>query len=352
MASIRLENQKQDGYTLLPDEFTDKYMASANGEFVKVYISLLRISRGGSGTFDMAAMADLLCCNERDVVRALKYWAEQGLVDMQFSDNDEIESLTICPLPVSGSSGTALRESRKAVPAYEPVYDIEKESVQARPMITAGRVNELRQDQAIVELLFVAEQYIGKPLSSNEMRRILYFYDVISMTPDLIQYLIEYCVSHGHKSVRYMEKVALAWKEEGITTVKQAQDNAEKRSCYYQILKAMGITGRNPVDEEITYMNTWIHDYGFSLDIISEACGRTVMKTGQGSFQYTERILSGWKDQNVHTLSDIQKLDEEYRRKKESQPPRKSSSPRGNRFNNFPQRQYDFSEYEKKLVTG
>ena len=36
-------------------------------------------------------------------------------------------------------------------------------------------------------------------------------------------------------------------------------------------------------------MNTWLNDYGFTMDIIQEACSRTVLSTGQPSFQYVEK---------------------------------------------------------------
>lgn len=79
--------------------------------------------------------------------------------------------------------------------------------------------------------------------------------------------------------------------------------NSRYAKEYFTIFKSMGISGRNPVDTEISLMNTWLNDYGFSMDIIQEACSRTVLSTGQPSFQYADKILSGWKDKNVRTIS-------------------------------------------------
>ena len=268
MAKIRLENQKQEGYTLLPDEFTDKYMASANGEFVKVYICLLRLARRENSTLDISAMADLLACTERDIRRALDYWAGKNLVSLSFSDGGELLSLSLCPFP--GREVAPLPSSSGKNPADSSRKPSDCAGESGRHALTPERISELRQDQAIIQLLYVAEQYIGRPLSSNEMRRILYFYDGISMSPDLIQYLIEYCVSHGHKSIRYMETIALSWANEGISTVREAQKSTEQYSRdYFSVLKAMGITGRSPIQEEISFINTWYNDYGFSPELIA-----------------------------------------------------------------------------------
>lgn len=67
-------------------------------------------------------------------------------------------------------------------------------------------VKELRQKEDVMQLLFIAEQYLGKTLSPSEISRILYFYQELHFSADLIEYLIEYCVSKGSKSIRYMEK--------------------------------------------------------------------------------------------------------------------------------------------------
>ena len=58
---------------------------------------------------------------------------------------------------------------------------------------------------------FVAEQYLGKALSPIEINKLLYFYDELHFSTDLMEYLIEYCVSKGSHSIRYIETVALSW---------------------------------------------------------------------------------------------------------------------------------------------
>ena len=162
--------------------------------------------------------------------------------------------------------------------------------------LTADRVKELKQNDEIVQLLYIAEQYLGKTLTPTETRKILFFYDELHMSVDLIDYLIEYCVGRDHRSIRYIETVAMAWKEAGITTVEMAKESTARYAKeYFSVLKSMGITNRNPVDTEIALINTWMKEYGFTLDLIQEACSRTVLQTGQPSFQYADKILQSWK---------------------------------------------------------
>ena len=225
----------------------------------------------------------------------------------------------------------------------------------ARPeALTPERVSELKQNEDIIQLLYVAEQYLGKTLSPTEVQKLLFFYDGLGMSVDLIDYLIEYCVGHNHKSIRYIEKVALAWAEEGITSVEEAKQSGSRyNKDYFSILKALGITNRNPVETEITLMDTWLKTYGFSMEIIQEACNRTVLQTGQASFQYTDKILEGWKQKEVRTMDDIRSLDSAHQKKRQEKKSARNTRPApasNNRFNNFQQREYNFDEYEKHLL--
>lgn len=363
MAMITLQNSCSSGVTVLTNNFIDNYMPEANGEFVKVYIYLLRLLSDTSVPFSLEQMADHFFCTERDIVRALKYWEKEKLLTLTYRSSEDIADITLNVPPVRSqasepavqtisASETAVRQTSAA---QEQPIQTEKPTASSASSLSPDRVKELKQNDEIVQLLYIAEQYLGKTLTPTEMKKILFFYDELKFSPDLIEYLIEYSVSRGHKSIRYIETVAMAWAKEGITTVTMAKEaNSRYAKEYFTIFKSMGISGRNPVETEISLMNTWLNEYGFTMDIIQEACSRTVLSTGQPSFQYADRILSGWKDKNVRTLADIRLLDAQHQRQKlEKSAQKKAAAPKpaaANRFNNFHQRQYDFNEYEKKLL--
>lgn len=342
MSMITLQKPSQSEVTLLSNIFIDDYMPEANGEFVKVYIYLLRTLSTTPVSFSLEEMADRLLCTERDILRALKYWARQDILALDFAEDKVLRSIALLPpkskAPASVPSGSSV--SRQPAPA------------QTVPL-TPDRVRELKQNEEIVQLLYIAEQYLGKTLSPSEIQKLLFFYDGLGFSTDLIEYLLEYCVSRSHKSIRYMETVALAWAQEGISTVAEAKKaNARYSKDYYSILKALGITNRSPVETEVTLMDTWLKTYGFSMAVIQEACTRTVLQTGQASFQYADKILTGWKKKQVKSLEDIQALDAEYKKRKQEKKQAKApaSPASGNKFNNFQQREYNFDEYEKRLL--
>ena len=366
MGTIFLKKQSLPQAILLPCDFIEKYMAQANGEFVKVYLCLLyRFSLGED--LDFAHLADTLMCTEGDIIRALRYWENLGLVRMTLQEKEgkktEIVSICLCD-PADSQSASAQDCSApdllpdeadpKADPAGGASERVTPIRSERRNSMTPDRVKELKENEDVAQLLYIAEQYLSKTLTANEIQRILLFYDELHMSIDLIDYLIEYCVSRGHNSIHYIETVAHAWAKEGITTVTMAkQISSENRKEYFPVLRALGITGRGPVSSEKTYMETWFDTYGFSLEIILEACSRTVISTGKGSFQYADSILKGWFRKKVHSLEDIRALDDEHaRRSAAAQRARtQPASPHANRFNNFTQRQYDYDEIERKLLS-
>lgn len=389
---IRLHSTGLNDATILSNIFIDRFMPKANGEFVKVYIYLLRMLGRPEEAFGLSQMADSLFCTEGDILRALKYWESEKLVTLLYEEA-ELTGITLqAPwneadmLATVTPSGTCNAGSLGDVPdAYHisapdppagipnaptdkslqtdqlsyrstdlPVPPPSSKPLSETKALTPDRVKELKQNEDIIQLLYIAEQYLGKTLTPTETRKILFFYDELHMSVDLIDYLIEYCVGRDHRSIRYIETVAMAWREEGITTVEMAKDSTSRYSKeYFSVLKAMGIANRNPSDAEISLINTWTRDYGFSMELIQEACSRTILQTGQPSFPYADKILQRWKDKNIRTLGDVRLQDAQHQKRKLEKAVSKADKPKSaapNRFNNFHQRDYDFAEYEKKLL--
>ena len=355
MNQLKVYDHCGDGFTAVSNRFLDEYMPKANGEFVKIYLYLLRAAKLPGCSLSFSVIADTFDCTENDVERAVRYWSKQHLIRLDTDPDRQITSLTLLPFLSTQPEKT---DSHTSSPADEITG--KKEDTEhkiplspAQYTLTPDMVKELRQKEDVMQLLFIAEQYLGKTLSPSEISRILYFYQELHFSADLIEYLIEYCVSKGSKSIRYMEKVALAWAQAGITTVEMAkQETTTYNRKYFPILKAFGIRNRNPVSREIADMDRWLDEYGFSQELIAEACARTIAQTGQPSFSYAEGILSKWKAQNVRTLQDVRALDEQHRQKQKTSArdasAQKSSAP--NRFNNFHQREYDYAKLEQQLL--
>ena len=339
MERISLYEKKDNGYIKVSNCFVDFFLKEANEAQIKVYLYLLRSVSSGAD-ISVPDIADRFNYTERDIIRSLIYWDKKGLISLDFDEDRNVKGICLNPAekPLLQPSQQPSQGSVSPVSGAKPARDI------PRPFYSSGQIQDFRENSDVRGLLFAAEQYLGRPLSSSDLNSILYIYDGLHFDTDLIEYLVEYCVSSGHRNMHYIEAVALDWHEKGILTIEDAKlENDGHKDCY-EVLKAFGISGRNPVKSEIDYIRRWKDEYGFSSELIIEAVNRTMSSISKPSFRYADSILRRWKIKNVTSVSDLEAEDRLFEADK------KDDAPRTNVYHNFKERDYDFSELEKKFA--
>lgn len=350
MSNITLHTDSPATTTCVPNVFIDRYMVHASGEFVKIYLYLLRCINGNKSELSISKMADKFEHTEKDIKRALHYWEKLNLLRLEydnegdlsgiyFLDSGNVSQEATTPEVVTEDSST----SKSAAPAAE-----EKEN--SRREYTTDEMDNFREKEDVRTMLFVAEKYLQRPLNPTDMQMILYWYDTLGFSAELVDYLIEHCIVKGHPSLHYMDKVALSWADLKISTAEQAKQlSTVHNQAYYAVIKSLGISNRNLVPYEMDFIEKWMKEYGFTLDIITEACKRTIQAIHQPSFEYTDTILHSWKDNKIHHLEDIAVLDASYKDKKAKKHPAPPKNT-GSKFNNFSQRNYNYDQLERQLL--
>lgn len=338
MSEFRIKKAGYTPVTTVPDDFIENYMPLANGDYVKIYLYLLHCVKNDK-MLSVSTLADLFQCTENDIKRALKYWESKQLLSVEENASGEITALSLNDGP---AEEVLMPEEKTVCEADIPAP--EKHSY------TAAETKAFKNQSEIRQLLFVCEQYIGKQLTRTDLETLLYFYDGLHFSTDLIEYLVEYSVSKNKRSLRYMEAVALEWHKRGIQTVEEAKLDSKpfSKECYL-VLKALGINNHDPLPTEVKYVERWMNEFGFTIDIILEACSRTIMQIHKPRFEYVDGILKAWKNAGVHHLADVEKLTAEHKSRTAAKNPQKTDKPFTTRFHNFEQHTYDFEELEKKL---
>ncbi len=344
-----------DQITILNNHFIDHILPKADGEYVKIYLMLLRLQSAGEAV-SVEILADRLELTQKDVLRALSYWVREGVLQREAVPG------VVCPQDQKQAPGEETagpeREPGQTVPEdRKPAMAADCGPVLPRPVpVKSSRSPEdlarCRSDCDLSRTVYMAEIYLGKPLSVTDLESIFYISDQLCFSPDLMDYLIEYCVDRGKKSIRYIERVAISWYEKGISTVEEAK--AESRSFtenVYPVMRAFGLSGRNPGPSELDFIENW-NRMGLGTGLIIEACSRTLLAINQPSFRYANRILEEWKRQGVRSIEDVKKLDQQHmsavRGRKEDQAGGQTAP--SNSFHNFNQRQYNYSSLESALA--
>lgn len=429
MGTIKLEGSSQTMATIVSNYFLDEYMPNANGEFVKIYLYLLRALSSPDMDISICHIADIFNHTEKDVVRALRYWEQIGLLDLKFDSNKVLTNIKMKPLitDYTTTDGSNIEISTFAAPKSQPVARIHNEMTDnhrnnaltdnhrnsaltsnrmdselpvnhmdndnintdnintdnmapdnipsdkasatlksfnmaqpdfSKKVYTANEISSFNEKSEVVEFMYIAQKLLGKTLSASDVNTLLFFYDVLGFDSDLIVYLLEYAISNNHRQMRYIEKTAISWANEGIDTVDKAKSSTELYSSRcYPVLKAFGISGRNPGAGEKALIVKWTDSYGFPMDIVLDACNRTMNTIHQPSFEYADSILTKWKEKGIRTLSDVKLLDGEHQKnkaayKKNQTDNNETSAKPKNSFNNFNQRTYNYESLEKELLNN
>lgn len=411
MTAINISSDIATSFTTVSDIFIDQYMPKANGEFVKVYLYLLRATGSGAGIATISEIADHFSNTEADIIRALNYWASEGILQVQTGADGQIMGINLCSLSVSGMQAAqsniqsavadnAAQNNLQNSVVNNAAQNILQNSVvnnaaqnistvntrmhdsvveklksqtpdkaaSSQKEYTLDEIKEFRKNPDISELFFIIETYLKHTLSSTDTNMVLYWLDELHFSTDLVEYLVEYCITKGHSSLRYMNKVALGWADAGIKTVDQAKDDAAAHSqIYYSVMKALGITGRNLVDSEVSLINKWVGEYGFDIELVKAACSKTISAIQKPSFEYTDSILANWRKKDVHTLKDVEVLYANFAKANKasatgssqgtnaangSSKPKSNNSSSKNKFNNFNQRNNDYDKLEKLFLNS
>ncbi len=312
-------------YTPVSNIFIDNFMAKARGEYVKVYLLVLKYCVSGEIGVNSTLIASNLCLLETDVINAWNYWNDEGVIKLTPIDN-------------MGNYNIEFLELTKTTD-------------------TSKSVNLLKElDNSLVkDMLQDIEGLLARPLSPKEMTTYLGWQKDFNFTPELILLLIEYCVSKGKSDYRYIEKIAISWTDNDITNIDQAQTYIKKHEDKWinikKILTYLGIKNVDVMKPQEDLLEKWLNVYNFSLDIIYKACDICFERLNRADFKYIDGILNSWFKDNIKTLQDIEIKD----KKKIKYKPIVNNPSAGNKkssgqFNNFEQRDYDYEDLERKLL--
>lgn len=381
MKTITISTENCETYSSISNFFIDYYMTEANGEFVKVYLYLVRLLNTNSN-ITVAGIADHFNLTENDICRAIKYWISRDVLKLNYDGKGHLRGIVLLPLHaptldlkmetdavsilrLDSASNTLdsdydnVTASTKEVAttvsqAVTPASSNMELSLPAKPKFSSVDVDNAMKDSDFGDLVYLIETLFGRPVTPTETSNILYIYDTLKFPVDLFEYLVEYCVERRKTNVRYMESVAIAWYKDGIRTRQEAKDQVyQTNSVAKTVFKALGIRGDRAITQaEIELINTWTTDFGFSEEIIKKACETATLSRPTGAtLKYVNGILEDWNRNNVKSLADVEALDKAHAAKIAMEKANQRTTGTISNFNDFKQSTSDrvIDDMERKL---
>jgi len=238
-------------------------MPAENGDYVKVFLYLLRRSGAGE-TLSPDALARHLQLDSAAVEAALSYWVRRDVMS-QTPEGYSFRHLTTAALTPQKGENAALE----------------------------AQLAHFKQFNRELQEIF--ENRILKP---EEYQRAQDWTDLPGSGLDLVLWACRYGVARSKSGRKvafgYIERTLNGWLHDGLSAADaraRAEQAQKADSGAVIVLRRLGETTRFPSrDEEILY-NKWTGKWGFTPEAVLAACAQTTAARTP-SFAYLDRILA------------------------------------------------------------
>ena len=277
---------------LVPEIFLTNYLDRMDSNDVKIYLYAIFASKHGLdfSPLDLSKKMALPI----DVI-------EQGL-------NDLCEKTLL----TKAQSGYLLNDikQQELLKRYSPkVTSSPEEAVQ-------NNTKNVKRTQAINAINSLFFQGVMSPTWYTDIDAIFSKYQ---FEEDVVIALFQYCFDRQALHRNYLLTVADGWSKSGIVTMQDVDNyyaefdkvNQLKKS----IAKKLGIK-RNLSEYEEAYINKWVGDFGYSLDIIEIALKKTTSKTNP-SFDYIDKIMTDWHERKLKSPEEVTSFLQSQKEKQE-----------------------------------
>ena len=297
--------------TKLPDVFFSEYLPQASGDFIKVYLYILFLSKYGKD-IKMNDLAKKLNLSFPIIQEALKFWEDSGAVTKKGTG-----------FIVNNLQEIELRKLYKPNVALS-IEDIEK-----------NQKNETRVK--LVET--INNSFFQGIMSPSWYADIDLWFNKFGFDEQVMMALFNYCFQRSALHRNYVQVVAEAWAKHNVKTFSDLEAYYQKQEAAQKIEKAiqkkLGIS-RPLTEYEKGYIQKWTEDFGYDLSIIEIALKKTTSKTTI-SFDYLDKLITSWHDSDLKTSDDIQN----YMISLKNQMKNKKEFEQKVKYNNYEQRTYD-----------
>ncbi len=299
----------------VPCEVVDNHIRLAGSVQLKVLLWLMRHSADDK---NIDEMSNDIGVSSPDCLDALTYWCEVGILvkgDTVPSETLQKDTENIKPKVTSVSSDKKLLPEIEAVkPTVEQIVARGDESEEVRFLF-----NE-------------AQMRMGKTIGHDGQAVLLMMHDTYGLPVEVIVTIIEYCVSVGKTSMAYISKIGKDWGEREIDSLEKADEMISELKTADKVWKDFcartGISTPRATAAQMKYLNSWINEYHFSMDMIYLAYEEAANNIQKVSFPYMDKVLKNWFNDGLKTQADVLRAKQE---RTDSLIPKKEAEPKKTR---------------------
>ena len=300
--------------TKIPDVFFTEYMNQASGDFVKVYLYIAFLAKYNKD-IKINDISKTLNLPFKAIQEALSYWEEQELL-------------------VKKNNGYIVvdLQEKELNKLYSP-------RLSSSPEKALSNAKNQYRAKAIEEINNSCFQGMMSPSWYNDIDL---WFNKFGFDEQVMIALFKYCLDRSALNRPYVQAVATAWHQNHIqnfTDLDNYYAKQEKLSLIEkQVSKKLGLT-RGLTQYEKGYIEKWVVDYSYNMEVIEIALKKTTSKTNP-NFEYLNTLISNWHEHNLRTTADVNNYLEQMKVQNKNKKTLEKQTKQAN-YKSFEQRTYN-----------
>ena len=296
--------------TVVPDIFFAEYLSQMPSNSVKVYLYMIFLSKYKKD-IKLNDMSKKLALPLKDINEAITYLEQNGFIIKKETGYivANLQEMTLNKLYTPNLTASP-----------EKIADIAKNKARAK-VIT-----------------HINNAYFQGIMGPSWYSDIDLWFTKYNFDEQVMIALFEYCFSRSALHRKYVQTVAEAWGNNKIQSWNDLDLYYQKQEKLVKIKKTIAkkLGKSNLTQYEEAYIEKWVIDFGYDLNIIEIALKRTTFKANP-TFEYFNNIITDWHDRNLKTANEILAfIEQRNKQKKDTKQLEKQVAK-----SSFEQRQYD-----------
>ena len=298
--------------TSIPDIFFTEYLSSAKGDYIKVYLYMLFLAKY-SKDISVTDLHKKLSLPIDTIQDSITFWEQHGII-------------------IKKPTGYIIKniQEHELTKLYSPKLEISPEDLE-------NNQKSQYRAKAVENINNTFFQGIMSPAWYSDINL---WFSKYQFDEEVMIALFKYCFDKSALHKNYVKTVAEGWKNNNIQTFsdlelyfeKQEKINLIKKS----IIKKLRLN-RSLSEYEEGYVEKWILEFNYGIDIIDIALKKTTSKSNP-NFNYIHSLLTDWHEK---TLTTTQEIEDFLSTQKSTKPKSSSSTKKGTSYAEYEQRNYD-----------
>ena len=297
--------------TSIPDIFFAEHLSEIPGNYLKIYLYLIFLSKYGKDV-KLNDLSKKLNIPLKEINDGTKFLEEQGLIMKKTTGYViiDLQEVTLHNL-------------------YTPNLSLSKEKIEQN----AKSKSKAKAIEHINNMYF---QGIMGPSWYNDIDL---WFRKYGFDEQVMIALFDYCYKRSALHRNYVQTVAEAWASNKVKTWNDLDNyysnqealNKIKKSIAKKLGKYNGLT-----QYEQAYIENWVSNFGYDMDIIEIALKRTTFKQNP-TFEYINNIITNWHERGLKTPEQVNAFLEQRKKQEKNTKDLKSKVSKAN----YEQRSYN-----------